>query len=63
MATPSVFRVPPLDKRKRIPMKTIRAIAKHIAERFDPEQIIQTGDAPLTIGVFGMWGSDEFTRQ
>ncbi len=43
MATPSVFRVPPLNKRKRIPMKTIRAIAKHIAEKFDPEQIILFG--------------------
>jgi len=43
MATPSVFQVPPLNKRKRIPMKTIRAIAKHIAEKFDPEQIILFG--------------------
>jgi len=43
MATPNVFQVPPLNKRKRIPMKTIRAIAKHIAEKFDPEQIILFG--------------------
>lgn len=43
MATPAVFRVPPLQKRKRIPMKTIRAIANHIAEKFDPEQIILFG--------------------
>jgi predicted nucleotidyltransferase len=43
MATPNVFQVPPIDKRKRIPMKTIRAIAKHIAEQFDPEQIILFG--------------------
>jgi len=43
MATPSVFQVPPLNKRKRIPMKTIRAIAKHIAEKFNPEQIILFG--------------------
>ena len=43
MATPAVFQVPPLNKRKRIPMKTIRAIAKHIAERFNPEQIILFG--------------------
>lgn len=43
MATPKVFQVPPLNKRKRIPMKTIRAIAKHIAENFDPEQIILFG--------------------
>ena len=43
MATPSVFQVPPLHKRKRIPMRTIRAIAKYIAERYDPEQIILFG--------------------
>jgi len=43
MATPSVFQVPPINKRKRIPMKTIRAIAKHIAKKFDPEQIILFG--------------------
>ena len=43
METPKVFQVPPLNKRKRIPMKTIRAIAKHIAEKFDPEQIILFG--------------------
>jgi hypothetical protein len=33
MATPNVFQVPPINKRKRIPMRTIRAIAKHIANR------------------------------
>lgn len=43
MATQAVFQVPPLDQRKRIPMKTIRAIAKHIAGKFDPEQIILFG--------------------
>ncbi len=43
MATPSVFQVPPLQKRKRIPMKIIRAIANHIAEKFDPAQIILFG--------------------
>jgi predicted nucleotidyltransferase len=43
MVTQTVFQVPPLDKRKRIPMKTIRAIAKHIAEKFNPEQIILFG--------------------
>jgi predicted nucleotidyltransferase len=43
MATPSVFQVPPLNKRKRIPMKTIRAIAKHIAEKFEPEEIVLFG--------------------
>ncbi len=48
METPSVFQVPPLDKRKRIPMKTIRrVIARHSAERFDPEQIILLGSQLL----------------
>ena len=43
MATPSVFQVPPINKRKRIPMRTIRAIAQHIAEKFNPEEIILFG--------------------
>src|SRR5215204_1014604 len=43
MATPPVFRVPPIHKRKRIPMRTIRAIASHIAKKYDPEQIILFG--------------------
>ena len=43
MATPSVFTVPPLNQRKRIPMRTIRALAKHIAENFRPEEIILFG--------------------
>lgn len=43
MATPNIFQVPPIHKRTRIPMKTIRAIVKHIAEKFDPEQIILFG--------------------
>ena len=43
MTTQAVFQVPPLNQRKRIPMKTIRAIAKHIADRFHPEQIILFG--------------------
>ncbi|MEP6894677.1 MAG: nucleotidyltransferase domain-containing protein [Chloroflexota bacterium] len=43
MATPNVFQVPPLNKRKRIPMKTIRALANHIAKKFDPEEIILFG--------------------
>lgn len=43
MATSAAFQVPPLNKRKRIPMKTIRAIAKHIAEKYNPEQIILFG--------------------
>ena len=43
MATPNAFQVPPVHKRKRIPMRAIRAIAKHIAENFDPEEIILFG--------------------
>ncbi|GAB4540980.1 MAG: nucleotidyltransferase domain-containing protein [Anaerolineales bacterium] len=43
METQAIFQVPPLSKRKRIPMKTIRAIAKFIAQKFDPEQIILFG--------------------
>lgn len=43
MATQTVFQVPPLNERKRIPMKTIRAIARHIAGKFGPEQIILFG--------------------
>lgn len=43
MVTQAVFQVPPLNKRKRIPMKTIRALAKHVAKKFDPEQIILFG--------------------
>jgi ADP-heptose:LPS heptosyltransferase len=43
MATPTAFQVPPLDQRKRIPARVIRALAKHIAEKFDPEEIILFG--------------------
>jgi len=43
MVTQAVFQVPPINKRKRIPMRTIRAIAKHIAEKFNPEEIILFG--------------------
>ena len=32
-----------LNKRTRIPMRTIRALANHIAEKFDPEEIILFG--------------------
>jgi predicted nucleotidyltransferase len=43
MATSSAFTVPPINKRTRIPMRTIRALANHIAETFDPEKIILFG--------------------
>jgi hypothetical protein len=38
MATSPALQVPPLNKRKRIPMRAIRAIVSHIAEKFDPEK-------------------------
>jgi predicted nucleotidyltransferase len=37
------FAIPPLHKRTRIPMRTIRAIARHIAKEFDPDSIILFG--------------------
>ena len=43
MATQVVFQVPPVSKRTRIPMRTIRAMVTHIAERFNPEEIILFG--------------------
>jgi predicted nucleotidyltransferase len=43
MVAPAVFQVPPINKRKRIPMKTIRAVAKFIAKKFNPEEIILFG--------------------
>jgi len=43
MATPIAFQVPPLDRRKRIPARVIRALAEHFAEKFAPEEIILFG--------------------
>ena len=43
MVTQTAFQPPPLEKHKRIPMRTIRALAKRIAEKFDPEKIILFG--------------------
>ncbi|KAF0106854.1 MAG: DNA polymerase beta domain-containing protein [Anaerolineaceae bacterium] len=43
MATQTTFQVPPVNQRKRIPMRTIRAMAAHIVERFNPEEIILFG--------------------
>jgi len=43
MTTQTVFQAPQLNKRNRIPMRTIRALAKLIAEKFDPEEIILFG--------------------
>lgn len=39
----TAFQVPPLNNRRRIPMRTIRALAKHITEKFNPEQIVLFG--------------------
>jgi predicted nucleotidyltransferase len=41
MATPTILQIP--SRKKRIPMKTIRALAKHIAKKFNPEEIILFG--------------------
>jgi len=43
MVTQAAFRVPPVNKRSRIPMRAIRAMATHIAEHFNPEEIILFG--------------------
>ena len=43
MTTQAIFQVPPIKERKRIPVKTIRAIADYIAEKFNPEKIILFG--------------------
>jgi uncharacterized protein len=43
MVTQSEFQVPKSKRGARIPMRTIRALANHIAEKFDPEEIILFG--------------------
>lgn len=43
METVPLLKVPPLQKRKRIPMRVIRALAKYIAEKFQPEAILLFG--------------------
>jgi predicted nucleotidyltransferase len=43
MTSQSAFQVPQLNKVTRIPMRTIRALADHIAENFSPEEIILFG--------------------
>jgi len=43
MTTQAAFHVPPVNKRSRIPMRAIHAMATHIVERFDPEEIILFG--------------------
>jgi predicted nucleotidyltransferase len=43
MATHPALQVPPVNKRKRIPMRAIRAMAAHIANVFQPEEIVLFG--------------------
>jgi len=43
MTSQSAFQIPQLNKGARIPMRTIRALADHIAENFNPEEIILFG--------------------
>ena len=43
MTTQTVFQHPQLNKRNRIPMRTIRALAKLIVKKFDPEEIVLFG--------------------
>ena len=43
MVTQAIFQVPPLSKRTRIPIPTIRALANHILTQFNPEKIILFG--------------------
>ena len=43
MTAPNVFQVRPVNKRECIPMRAIHAIARHIADNFDPDQIILFG--------------------
>ena len=43
MSKNAAFQIPLGSRAGRIPMKTIRDIAKHIAQQFNPEQIILFG--------------------
>jgi uncharacterized protein len=43
MNDPSALQNPQLSKSRRIPMRTIRALANHIARKFNPEEIILFG--------------------
>lgn len=43
MVVQTRYPIQKLSKRIRIPMRTIRAIAKLVAEKFDPEEIILFG--------------------
>src|SRR3990172_11166101 len=39
----SQLRIPDVDHRTRVPMRAIRAVAKIIAEKYDPEKIVLFG--------------------
>lgn len=43
MITQPAFQIPPIQERKRIPMRVIRALVRHIVGRFSPEAIILFG--------------------
>ena len=41
--TQATFQIPPIQERKRIPLRVIRAVVRHIVGRFSPEAIILFG--------------------
>ena len=43
MITQAAFQIPPIQERKRIPSRVIRAVVRHIVGRFSPEEIILFG--------------------
>lgn len=43
MVTQDVFKIPVLQERKRIPMRVIHALVKHIVNNFSPDEIILFG--------------------
>ena len=43
MVTQAALQIPSIHERKRIPMRVIRALVKHIVEKFSPEAIILFG--------------------
>jgi predicted nucleotidyltransferase len=43
MITQATFQIPPIQERKRIPLRVIRAVVRHIVGRFSPEEIILFG--------------------
>ncbi len=43
MVTQEAFKIPVLKERKRIPMRVIHALVKHIVNNFSPDEIILFG--------------------